>query len=74
MKKLLLAVSLVLGIMISGAAFASSVTDTEPNDIFTTAQNIDNYFSLDYSADIGDVTGTNTSTVIPHVTCYRHRK
>lgn len=68
MKKLVLAVSFVLGIMISGTAFASSVSDTEPNNTFATAQNIDNYFSLDYSADIGDVTGVNTSTVIPHVT------
>ncbi|MCI2285236.1 hypothetical protein L3081_19970 [Colwellia sp. MSW7] len=40
--------------------------EQEPNNSLETAQNIDTYFNLIYSPDIGDET-TNTSTVIPHV-------
>ena len=49
-------------------ADATSINAIEPNDAPATAQNIDAFFSLDYSADIGDETGANTSLTIPHVT------
>lgn len=48
-------------------ASAAVIMETEPNDTFATAQNIDGHFTLDFSADIGDKT-TNTSEMIPHVT------
>ena len=44
------------------------VPEIEPNDGVTTALNIDNLgFSLDFDPNINDTIGTNTSTVIPHI-------
>lgn len=50
-----------------GMANAAVIGEVEPNNSLPTAQSIDGFFTLDYSPDIGDVTGTNTSTYIPHV-------
>ena len=47
---------------------ASVILESEPNNSIATAQNVDGGFSLDFSANIGDTTGANTSTTIPHVT------
>ena len=52
---------------LSTAALASPIASIEPNDTAASAQNIDAFFSLDFSPDIGDTT-SNTSTTIPHVT------
>lgn len=52
----------------TGSAQAALILEAEPNNSLGSAQNIDAHFTLDFSADIGDVTGANTSTVIPHVT------
>ncbi|NQZ20436.1 MAG: M4 family metallopeptidase [Colwellia sp.] len=41
--------------------------ESEPNDAFASAQNINNNFTLSYSPDIGNNT-ENTSESIPHVT------
>ncbi len=45
----------------------AEIPDREPNDTLATAQNVDGFFTRNYSADIGDAS-TNTSTTIPHVT------
>jgi len=47
---------------------AAVILESEPNNSIATAQNVDGSFSLDFSANIGDITGANTSTTIPHVT------
>ena len=47
---------------------AGLVTDLGGNNSMATAQNIDGSFTLDFSADIGNAAGVNTSTSIPHVT------
>ncbi|MCW8092843.1 S8 family serine peptidase [Alteromonas sp. ASW11-130] len=47
--------------------FTPEVIDTEPNDTVDNAQSVDGYFSVNYSADIGDEY-SNTSETIPHVT------
>jgi PEP-CTERM motif len=63
--------SLVLFVLTLGLAVpaqAIPIIKLEPNNTPATAQNIDAFFSLDFSPDIGDVTGANTSTTIPHVT------
>jgi hypothetical protein len=49
-------------------AHATTIVKIEPNNTSATAQNIDAFFSLDFSADINDETGANTSTLYPHVT------
>ena len=44
------------------------IPEIEPNDGVTTSLNIDNLgFSLDLDPNINDTIGTNTSTVIPHI-------
>jgi hypothetical protein len=53
-------------VFMAQGAQALVISETEPNDSFATAQNIDPYFSLGYNSDIGDYT-TNTSTSIPWV-------
>jgi hypothetical protein len=57
----------ILLISLSIVTQATVIAENEPNDTFATAQNINLYFSLDFSPNIGDTT-TNTSTIIPHVT------
>ena len=47
--------------------FATEVLDLEPNDSFEQAQNIDGFFNLSYSVDIGN-SNSNTSETLPHVT------
>jgi len=59
--------ALALAAAMAGAQ-ASVISETEPNNSRPTAQLLDGHFSLDYSADIGDAGGANTSTSIPHVT------
>lgn len=49
-------------------AAAATIGIAELNNTAATAQNVDAYFSLDFSPDIGDTYGTNTSLVLPHVT------
>jgi hypothetical protein len=60
---------LVLGLLLAaaGPVVAGIVNELEPNNTLATAQNVDAYFSLDYSDDIGNKI-ENTSTKIPHVT------
>ena len=60
--------SLSLGAMLLFASVASAgpFTEIEANDTTASANNVDGYFSLDFSSDIGDMFG-NTSTTIPHV-------
>lgn len=65
-KSTLLAASLLL----SGAAHSAAVIDNGANNSFATAQSINGYFTLDYSADIGGTSYSNTSTSIPHATVY----
>lgn len=66
MKKSLLFTFIILSFTLPSLE-ASVITEVESNDTFATAQNINPYFSLDFSPNIGDKT-TNTSTIIPHVT------
>jgi Bacterial pre-peptidase C-terminal domain/PEP-CTERM motif len=54
--------------MATGQASAGVVLEVEGNDSIATAQSINGSFTLDASPDIGDITGANTSTSIPHVT------
>jgi len=60
---------LVLGLLLAaaGPVVAGIVNELEPNNTLATAQNVDAYFTLDYSDDIGNQT-KNTSLEIPHVT------
>ena len=44
------------------------INEIEPNNSLGTAQNIDAFFTLDFSANIGNEMGNNTSETIPHVT------
>ena len=53
---------------VASIAHASIVAEIESNNSLGAAQNIDGSFSLDFSPDIGNITGANTSTTIPHVT------
>jgi hypothetical protein len=46
---------------------ASLVNKIDPNDTYSTAQNIDAYFSLDFDPFIGDPY-VNTSITVPHAT------
>lgn len=45
---------------------ATYFTEMMPNDTLAQAQSMDSFFSLDYDADIGDMSGFNTSTIMPH--------
>jgi len=65
MKRLMIPM-LALG-MAAGTASALVVTEVEGNDGLAAAMNIDSFFDLSHSPDIGDVVG-NTSESIPHVT------
>jgi len=56
-----------LALTCASSAFALSIVEVEPNDSVFSAQNINAFFSLDFSPDIGDSSGNNTSTTIPHV-------
>ena len=49
-------------------ARATVIAEIEPNSTLATAQNIDPFFSLDFSPNIGNSAGVNTSLIIPHVT------
>ena len=51
-----------------GSSNSGIVLKAEPNNSLAEAQSLDGLFSLSYSNDIGDVSGNNTSTSIPHVT------
>ena len=65
------ALGLALGaaaLVLAPATEAGLVTEIESNDTLATAQNIDGSFTLDFSADIGNAAGANTSTSMPHVT------
>ncbi|HOP16042.1 MAG TPA: VPLPA-CTERM sorting domain-containing protein [Gammaproteobacteria bacterium] len=50
----------------AGTAQATYIAETESNDSFATAQNLDGAFSLDSDSDIGDLSGADTSTTIAH--------
>jgi hypothetical protein len=51
----------------SSAATASVISEIEANNTAATAQNVDGNFDFAFSADIGDITGFNTSTSLSHV-------
>lgn len=57
----------VAALIAAGTAQAAAITEIESNDTLATAQDLDGNFTLDFSSNIGDG-GSNTSTVIPHVT------
>ncbi|MFO0897330.1 MAG: PEP-CTERM sorting domain-containing protein [Pirellulales bacterium] len=61
----------VLGLLLAAAApvVAGIVNETGGNNTLATAQNVDAFFTLDFSDDIGDKVA-NTSTKIPHVTIF----
>jgi hypothetical protein len=61
----ILALGALLGAV--GPVWAGIVNESEPNNTIATAQNVDAFFTLDFSEDIGDKVA-NTSTTIPHVT------
>ena len=59
------ALGLALGaaaLVLAQATEAGLVTEIESNDTLASAQNIDGSFTLDFSADIGNAGGANTST------------
>lgn len=64
----LVPVAAAVMLLAAPAAHAVVIGEIEANDSLATAQNIDAFFSLDFSADIGNQAGANTSTTIPHVT------
>jgi hypothetical protein len=64
---LTLLAAMVAGMLYAGVALAAPVSEDEPNNPISEAQNIDGAFTLDQDPDIGDTT-TNTSTTIPHAT------
>ena len=47
--------------------WAMPILEIEPNDSLGSAQNIDGFFDLLFNPNIGNSSGTNTSTLIPHV-------
>jgi hypothetical protein len=51
----------------SSAATASVISEIEANNTAATAQNVDGNFDFAFSADIGDSSGSNTSTSLSHV-------
>ena len=57
---------LLVLLLLTQPASALIINEVEPNNSVATAQNIDAFFSLDFSPDIG--TSVNTSTLYPHVT------
>ena len=59
---------LAVFLLATPAAEATVIAEIEPNNTLATAQNINGFFSLDFSPDIGNQAGTNTSTTMPHVT------
>jgi hypothetical protein len=63
-----ISLALTLAATVISSAWAVTIAEIEPNNTLATAQNVDGFFSLDFSPDIGDVVGMNTSTMIPHVT------
>lgn len=67
-RKTALFTAVVAALALSGgAAHALTINEAEPNDTLGTAQNIDAHFSTEYNANIGNASGANTSTTIPHV-------
>jgi len=64
---LTLLAAMVAGMLYAGVALAAPVSEVEPNNSPSEAQNIDGSFTLDQDPDIGDTT-TNTSEYIPHAT------
>jgi hypothetical protein len=66
-SSMLLAV-LFAALAVAPVAEAGLVTDLGSNGTLATAQSIDGSFTLDFSADIGNAAGLNTSTSMPHVT------
>jgi serralysin len=57
-----LAAMAAMAVVYAGAAWATSVSEVEPNDWIGQAQNIDSYFSLDSDPNIA------RSTTVPHAT------
>jgi hypothetical protein len=51
----------------TSAAMASFISEIEANNTGASAQNVDGNFDFAFSADIGDVSGINTSTSLSHV-------
>lgn len=49
------------------ASSAAFVIDTEPNDSLSAAQALDGKFTVEFSPDIGNTAGVNTSEFVPHV-------
>ncbi|MDO9487166.1 MAG: PEP-CTERM sorting domain-containing protein [Sphingomonadaceae bacterium] len=66
MRRMMMAAA-IAATLLGGVANAAPVIEVENNDTIATAMDIDPYFTTEFSADIGD-TGSNTSTVLPHVT------
>lgn len=60
------AAMVLAGALACTAAQATYVAEVEANDGFATAQVLDGNFSLDFDADIGDLSGANTSTSLAH--------
>jgi len=52
---------------LSAAAHAASVPESEPNEPFAAAQNVDAFFDLTFDVNIENFAGVNTSTTVPHV-------
>lgn len=58
----------LLAVLLMGTwGHAAVIMEEEVNDTLAAAQSIDGFFSLEFSADIGDAVA-NTSTTVPHVT------
>jgi len=53
--------------LLSVAAHAAPVSESEPNEPFAAAQNVDAFFSLAFDPNIENFAGVNTSTTVPHV-------
>lgn len=66
-KHRLPAVLFALTLAVASPLLGAVVSEVEPNNTLATAQNVDAFFTKDFSEDIGDKT-INTSTTIPHVT------
>jgi hypothetical protein len=66
-RNILRVLALGLPLAAAGPVLAGIVNELEPNNTLATAQNVDAFFTLDFSEDIGDKVA-NTSTTIPHVT------
>lgn len=64
-KRTVLALSLTVAAM---SSHAGSYNDTTPNNSFAAAPNINPYFTTEFSPDVGDSTGKNTSLAGPWVT------